>query len=46
MTRIVRPTLASVLALGVLASATGWLYLVRPVASVGGPVVHDALPLD
>jgi lysyl-tRNA synthetase class 2 len=35
-----------VLALGVLAAATGWLYVVRPVVTLPGPVVHDALPLD
>ena len=46
MKRVVRPTIASVLALGVLVSATGWLYLVRPVTSLRGPVVHDALALD
>ena len=46
MARVLRPAAAAVLALGVLAAATGWLYVVRPVVALPGPVVHDALPLD
>ncbi len=37
---------AAVLALGVLAAATGWLYVARPVVALPGPIVHDALALD
>ncbi len=46
MARVVRPAAAAVLALGVLAAATGWLYVVRPIVTLPGPVVRDALPLD
>jgi len=46
MARVVRPVAASVLALGVLAAASGWLYVVRPIVTLPGPVMHDALPLD
>ena len=46
MARVLRPAVAAVLAVGVLAAATGWLYIVRPVVGLPGPVVHDALPLD
>ncbi len=46
MARVVRPTVAAVLALGVVAAATGWLYVLRPLVSLPGPTVHDALPLD
>ncbi|HEY5059644.1 MAG TPA: phosphatidylglycerol lysyltransferase domain-containing protein [Gaiellaceae bacterium] len=46
MIRVGRSALAAALALGILAAATGWLYLVRPAVSLPGPVVHDALPLD
>ena len=46
MTRVVRRAAAAVLGLGVLASATGWLYLARPIVALPGPVVRDALPLD
>lgn len=41
-----RSAAAAVLSLGVVLAATGWLYVVRPIARVPGPVVHDALPLD
>ncbi|MDE3191832.1 MAG: DUF2156 domain-containing protein [Acidobacteriota bacterium] len=41
-----RTAAAAVLSLGVVLAATGWLYVVRPIAHVPGPVVHDALPLD
>jgi len=44
--RAARSGAASVLALGVVATATGWLYILRPLVSLPGPVVHDALPLD
>ncbi|MHB8642929.1 MAG: bifunctional lysylphosphatidylglycerol flippase/synthetase MprF [Gaiellaceae bacterium] len=37
---------AFVLGLAVLATAQGWLYLLRSHAFVGGPRVGDALPLD
>ena len=46
MTRVVRAPVAAVLALGVLVAATGWLYVVRPLVALPGPVVHDALALD
>ena len=46
MARVARWAAASVLALGVVAAATGWLYILRPLVSLPGPVVHDALPLD
>lgn len=46
MRSAVRSAAASVLAVGVLLAATGWLYLARPAVSVPGPVVHDALALD
>jgi len=42
----VRVAFASALGLGVLLAASGWLYLLRPHASLGGPQVGDALPLD
>ena len=41
-----RGVIACVLALGVLLAATGWLYVVRPAASLPGPAVRDALALD
>jgi len=41
-----RSAAAVVLSLGVVLAATGWLYIVRPIVRVPGPVVHDALPLD
>ena len=46
MIRVLRATTATVLALGVVVSATGWLYLARPLGVPGGPQVHDALALD
>ena len=46
MTRFARAAAAAVLAIGVAAAATGWLYVLRPLVSLPGPVVHDALPLD
>jgi len=33
-------------ALAVLVAASGWLYLIGPTVSLGGPRVGDALPLD
>jgi len=42
----VRVAFASLLGLAVLLAASGWLYLLRPHASLGGPRVGDALPLD
>jgi lysyl-tRNA synthetase class 2 len=44
--RVARTSAAALLSIGVLVAATGWLYVVRPVAQVGGPSVHDALALD
>jgi lysyl-tRNA synthetase, class II len=44
--RLARSAAAVACSLGVLAAATGWLYLARPAVQVGGPVVHDALALD
>ena len=41
-----RITTSSVLGLGVLLAASGWLYLLRPHTLIGGPRVGDALPLD
>ena len=46
MRNAVRTGSAVLLSCGVLLAATGWLYLLRPVVSVPGPVVHDALALD
>lgn len=46
MRSVGRSAAAVVASLGVLLAATGWLYLVRPVVPVPGPVVHDALALD
>ena len=46
MTRVVRSVSAAALALAVLVAASGWLYVARPVVTLPGPVVHDALPLD
>jgi lysyl-tRNA synthetase, class II len=46
MARVVRPGFSAVLALGIVVAATGWLYIFRPLVSLPGPVVHDALPLD
>jgi lysyl-tRNA synthetase, class II len=37
---------ATTLALGVIAAATGWLYVLRPHVGLPGPSVHDALALD
>jgi lysyl-tRNA synthetase, class II len=41
-----RVVCAFTLGLGVLLAASGWLYLLRPHAPLGGPQVGDALPLD
>jgi lysyl-tRNA synthetase, class II len=46
MARAARILVATLLSFGVLVAATGWFYLVRPLALLPGPVVHDALPLD
>jgi len=46
MARLARSSAAVLAALGVLLAATGWLYLLRPLVSLPGPFVHDALPLD
>jgi len=46
MVRVARSALAVLAGLAVLLAATGWLYLLRPLVSLPGPVVHDALPLD
>src|SRR5436309_248488 len=41
-----RVAAASMFGLGVLLAASGWLYLLRPRSTFGGPRVGDALPLD
>jgi len=46
MRNVGRSVAAAALAFGVLLAATGWLYVTRPVASLPGPSVHDALALD
>ena len=46
MRNVARGAAAALLALAVLSAATGWLYVARPVASLPGPSVHDALALD
>jgi lysyl-tRNA synthetase class 2 len=43
---VARSSIAVVASLGVLVATTGWLYVLRPVVSLPGPVVHDALALD
>jgi lysyl-tRNA synthetase class 2 len=43
---VARITTASVLGLGVLLAASGWLYILRARTMLGGPRVGDALPLD
>ncbi len=43
---IARAVAAATAGLAVLLAATGWLYLVRPQAGLGGHRVGDALPLD
>jgi lysyl-tRNA synthetase class 2 len=45
LVRVLRSVAALVLALAVVAAATGWLYVARPVW-LPGPRVRDALPLD
>jgi len=42
----VRSVAAVTFGLCLLVAATGWLYVLRPVVSAPGPLVHDALPLD
>jgi lysyl-tRNA synthetase class 2 len=37
---------AALASLAVLLAATGWLYLARPLVSLPGPPLRDALPLD
>ena len=46
MRSVARPVVAIVVSLGVVLAATGWLYVMRPLLPVPGPVVHDALALD
>jgi lysyl-tRNA synthetase class 2 len=46
MARVARSGLATVLSLAVLVAAPGWLYAARPIGSLRGPSVHDALALD
>ncbi len=46
MGRVARAAAATVLALAVLVAATGWLYAARPLGSLAGPSVRDALALD
>lgn len=46
MARVARTVVASAASLAVVLAAGGWLYLARPLVSLPGPVVHDALPLD
>jgi lysyl-tRNA synthetase, class II len=38
--------LASTASFAVVLAAIGWLYVIQPHASLPGPPVHDALPLD
>jgi lysyl-tRNA synthetase class 2 len=44
--RFLRSVAAVVLSLAVVIAVTGWLYLGRPRATLVGPRVRDALPLD
>jgi lysyl-tRNA synthetase class 2 len=37
---------ATLLAIAVLAAATGWLYAARPLGPLAGPLLHDGLTLD
>jgi lysyl-tRNA synthetase, class II len=46
MARLARTLAAAVASLAVVVTATGWLYLARPIVSLPGPLVHDSLPLD
>lgn len=46
MARAARAVAATILSFGVLAAATGWLYLARPSVSLPGPRIRDALALD
>jgi lysyl-tRNA synthetase class 2 len=46
MRSIARTLAAGLASLTVVVTATGWLYLLRPLVSLPGPAVHDALPLD
>jgi lysyl-tRNA synthetase class 2 len=46
MRSVVRTLAACLASFAVVVTATGWLYLLRPLVSVPGPKVHDALPLD
>ena len=46
MRSVVRSLVACLASFAVVVTATGWLYLLRPLASLPGPTVHDALPLD
>jgi len=44
--RIARSLAAALVSLAVLLAATGWFYVARPLVSLPGPIVNDALPLD
>jgi lysyl-tRNA synthetase class 2 len=44
--RVARTTVAVPVALAVLVAASGWLYVLRPLVALPGPVIHDGLPLD
>jgi lysyl-tRNA synthetase class 2 len=46
MARYGRAVVVFPLSIGVLAAATGWLYVVRPLVALPGPRLHDALALD
>jgi len=46
MARAGRIAGACLLSLGALVAATGWLYVLRPLAPLPGPALHDALALD
>jgi lysyl-tRNA synthetase class 2 len=46
MVRTARAIAAALLSLGVLAAATGWLYIARPHVDMAGPRIHGALALD
>jgi lysyl-tRNA synthetase class 2 len=46
MRRLARTLAAALLSFAVVVTATGWLYLLRPLVTLPGPTVHDALALD
>jgi hypothetical protein len=44
--RVWRTAAATTLGLAVLVATSGWFYVARPLRSLPGPVLRDALPLD